>query len=252
MCESVQVQYAEPYNRLAEIYDRVMEHVNYKQWARYIKTILENHKATRGRLADLSCGSGSFLDQLSLKHSWILGCDLSLAMLHQARQKSGLKSQVFCTADFTELPFQTNSFNATVALYDSVNYLLNRESALLFFEEVNRILEPGGVFIFDAVTPHVCKTVFRDFYETKTLEDGSAYQRHGWYDAVQKTQYNAFRISDDAGDTEEVHEQKIRPIREWKKLLKESPLSLEEVYGNFTLRPAQRKSERAHFVCMAR
>ncbi len=252
MSELTQAQYVEPYNRLAEIYDRVMQHVNYKQWARYIKTILDSHQATRGRMADLSCGSGSFLEQLSLKHSWPLGCDLSPAMLQQARQKSGLETTALCAADFTALPFQTNSFKATVALYDSVNYLFSRESALLFFNEVNRVLEPGGVFVFDAVMPYVCKTVFRDYYESDTFEDGSAYQRHSWYDAGQKTQYNTFLISDDAGETEEVHEQKIRSIREWKKLLRESPLSLEDVYGNFTLKPARRKSERAHFVCLAR
>lgn len=251
MHKSAPAQYVEPYNRLAEIYDRVMEHVNYKQWARYIKTILDSHQANKGRLADLSCGSGSFLDQFSAKHSQMLGCDRSMAMLKQARQKDGLSAYSFCAADFMSLPFKSKSFKAALALYDSVNYVHRREEVLLFFEEVNRILEPGGVFVFDAVMPHVCKTVFRDYYESESYEDGTAYQRHSWYDAAQKTQYNAFLISDEAGEAEEVHEQKIRPIREWKKLLRESSLKLDAVYGNFTLRPAQRKSERAHFVCIA-
>ena len=38
---------AEPYDFLAEMYDDVMEHVNYVQWASYIKTLLssEEHEA---------------------------------------------------------------------------------------------------------------------------------------------------------------------------------------------------------------
>lgn len=252
MSDPAQAQYVEPYLGLANIYDRVMEHVNYKQWARYIKTLLDSQKVTIYRLADLSCGTGSFLAHLSIKKARKIGCDLSLPMLRRAQQKTEIKSLHLCAGDFNAIPIRSNSVSAAVALYDSVNYLLSEEAVLLFFDEVNRILEPGGVFIFDAVTPYICKTAFRDYYETNTFDDGSTYQRHSWYDAVRRTQYNAFLLSNQIGETEEIHEQKIRPIREWKKLLRESPLRVEAVYGNFTLRPVQRKSERAHFVCRAK
>jgi len=49
---------AEPYDFLAEMYDDIMEHVNYVQWASYIKTLLSSERKLQ-RFVDLSCGTGS-------------------------------------------------------------------------------------------------------------------------------------------------------------------------------------------------
>jgi len=251
MLKETKTLLSEPYDYLAEIYDQVMEHVNYKQWAGYIKTIITSEQNQTRCVVDLSCGTGSMLKHLNLKNTKLIGCDLSTSMVKRAANKGGQNGRAFLCADFLTIPFKDASMNVAVALYDSVNYLLTDTQVLQFFNEVNRILKPGGLLIFDAVTPHICKTAFKDYQETQYFNEDEGYERRSWYDAGEQTQYNEFTIQLGDEIVEELHQQKIRRVKEWERLLKKSPLKTESVYANFTFRPVQRKSERAHFVCRA-
>ncbi len=239
---------AEPYDFLAEMYDEVMEHVNYKQWANYIEKLLSTEHPPQS-VIDLSCGTGSLLKNLDLKNTAFTGCDLSVSMLRQAAAKNIAGIRGFCCSDFTALPFREASFNIAVALYDSVNYLLDEAQVCLFLLEANRILKPGGLLIFDAVTPYICNTAFKDFQETQYFDETTGYDRRSWYDAAEQIQYNEFTMHLEDKTCEELHVQKIRKIKEWTRLVKSSPLKLEAVYADYTQRPARRKSERAHFIC---
>jgi SAM-dependent methyltransferase len=137
-------------------------------------------------------------------------------------------------------------------LYDSINYLIESDDVLRLFSEAARILKPNGRFIFDAATPFVCETAFRDYEEKDVSPQGFPYVRRSWYDAEQKIQYNHFTIRFNGQHIEETHQQKIRSLREWRKLLAESPLQLVAAYGGFGFKPAQKTAERIHFVCEKR
>ena len=242
--------HSESYDALAEIYDQVMDHVDYKQWTRYVRSVFSAHVKNVQDIIDLSCGTGSFLAEMRLKNAKIIGCDLSSEMIQQAIRKSYKLPSKFIVTDFLNTPFKAERFDVALALYDSVNYLLAEEQVSVFLSEAFRVLKPGGVLIFDAVTPYVCKTVFKDYYESQEIEKNTAYARRSWYDAAERIQYNDFRIELEGRDFEELHEQKIWSIRDWKRFIKKSPFVLEAVYANFTFRPIERKSERAHFICI--
>lgn len=240
---------SEPYEWLAYIYDDVMEHVNYKQWARYLKTIVKSESKNVNKLIDLSCGTGSLLSHLHLNKSNFYAADYSVPMLRMAIQKHIIPGKQYLSLDFKELPFKEKSFSVVLAMYDSINYLLTKELSVQFFREVERILEPGGLLICDAVTPHICKTVFKNYHEAQELENDFSYQRRSWYDAKERIQYNEFKIEHQDKVYEELHEQKIRSIFEWKRIIKQSGLKIVANYANFTFRPFYRKAERVHFVC---
>lgn len=242
----------EPYRHLAAIYDQVMAHVDYKQWARYIGKIIQSEYGVPKRVADLASGTGCFLQNFEKRNTQLFATDLSPAMLSEAFRKEELKSIPGLAADFTSLPFKSQSLDVCLILYDSINYLLRDEQVERLFREIDRVLRKPGLFIFDAVSPYVCKTAFRDYYENEELDANIAYRRHSWYDAAKCMQYNGFVLEYDHQIFEEVHCQRIRTLREWKKLLKESPLQLLHTYANFTFRPAHRRAERAHFVCRNR
>lgn len=246
---AVQETLAEPYKFLSEIYDLVMNHVNYKQWARYIQTLLSANAKMATRIADLSCGTGSLLSNLSFTKKHFLGCDLSLDMLVQAAAKKYLAQTDLLCMDFKNIPLKTSCLDVAVALYDSVNYLMDEQQADMFFMEATRILKPGGILIFDAVTPYICKTAFRDYHESQYYDENYSYERRSWYDATEQIQYNKFRINRNGVQVEELHQQKIRSISQWKKRALNNSLKIEAVYSNFTFLPVHRKSERAHFVC---
>jgi len=245
----MKTRYAEPYQALAHIYDRVMDHVNYKEWAGYIRSLLPIKDSENRQIVDLACGSGSFLKALNLKRVRLTGCDLSESMLHRARTKEVKNLQGWIAADFTRIPLTAQSFDAALVLYDSINYLIEERDILQLFSEAERILKPGGRLIFDAATPYVCETAFKDFHEKVVSIPNFPYERHSWYDAELKTQYNHFSIHYNGETVEETHQQKIRSQREWRNLIAQSPLQLLAAYSDFSFKAAKKKAERIHFVC---
>lgn len=236
-----------PYDRLALIYDRVMSHVNYKTWGRYIRSLMAFYPNRLQRVADISCGTGSILPFLSTKNCQLFASDRSLAMLCQAGKKK-VPARLVCS-DFLQLPFREASFDVVICLYDSVNYILEEDRINLFFRSVKHSLKYEGLFIFDAVTPYVCRTAFRNYEERENWNSGSGYRRRSWYDEKQAIQHNEFEIHLDGRVYIERHRQKIRPISEWLDHIRLSGLRIEHVFGNFSMRRLKKKSERAHIVC---
>ena len=48
-----------PYQGLAPIYDYVMDHVNYGEWAAYIHALFARFAPDTTRVVDLACGTGN-------------------------------------------------------------------------------------------------------------------------------------------------------------------------------------------------
>jgi len=239
----------QPYEGLAGYYDELMEHVNYKQWSRYIKSIFSRqHKRVRS-LIDLSCGTGSHLTALGASRRVLFAADNSLPMLKQAKSKNPDRVSGFINADFRRLPFCSNKFDAVVSLYDSVNYLLKDRDVLLFLQETLRILNSGGLLIFDVVTPYTCIKFFKDYHEENFDEQNNGYERRSWFDARRAVQHNRFRLKHEGRVLQEEHKQRIRSIEEWSGLVDGVPFNERVQFGDFTLLPPKETAERVHFVC---
>ncbi len=244
------LQKTPPYSALAMYYDQIMEHVNYRQWANYVKILFRYANRSVRRVADLSCGTGSLLRYLPGFKRKAFGLDLSKDMLHQARKKN-LKVPLIC-ANFLRIPLKPLSLDAVLALYDSVNYLHEDAQILQFFSEVHSVLRWGGILIFDVVTPHLCSTVFKQYEEQGMLDEGNRYERRSFYVEHEQIQINRFKIWINGHLYEEEHRQKIWDLQHWQILIEKSPFRLVKIFSNFTLNPAHENSERAHFVLIKR
>ena len=237
-----------PYSRLALYYDKVMNHVDYKKWAKFIKSILSHYYQTPKNIAELACGTGAIFDYLKSDKWHLFGGDRSQSMILVGKEKrSGLHPHFFC-ADFRAIPLKLEYFDVVLILYDSVNYLMEENDITRMFEEVSRLLKNGGLFIFDIVTPYICKTAFRDYTEQE-FWGKSGYARKSWFAEEESIQYNEFEIHINSQIFKELHQQKIRYMDEWKQFIEKSPLKFMAAYHNFSLRKARNKSERIHFVC---
>jgi len=237
-----------PYSQLALYYDRVMNHVDYKKWAKFIKTILSHYYQTPKNIVELACGTGAIFKYLK-SDKWILyGGDRSQSMLLVANDKKREQPWHFFCADFRNTPVRKEIFDVALILYDSVNYIIDDSDIIRLFEEISRLLKNGGLFIFDVVTPYICKTAFKDFTE-REFWGKSGYTRKSWFVEDESTQYNEFEIYVDSQIYKELHQQKIRFMEEWEHYINKSSLKLLAAYHNFTLRKAKNKSERIHFVC---
>lgn len=106
-----------------------------------------------GRILDLGCGPGLYAHRLAEKGFGVVGVDLSRRSLQYARERAkenGLDID-YRRMDFRRIDFR-EEFDAVLIAYGELGALLpeDRDSVL---EKVRAALRPGGVFIFDVMTP---------------------------------------------------------------------------------------------------
>ena len=242
---------AVPYSRIAPYYDHMMNHVDYAMWSRYIDFILDYYAVKARRIIDLSCGTGSFMLRFPLKGRIVLSGDLSMVMLKEAVRK-GLqrKLPLFC-ADVRQLPFADGVADVILFLYDSINYLIENDAVISLLQQTYRVLRSGGVFIFDVVTPYICRKEFMDYFESH-VQNGEGYERRGWFNEEEQIQYNEFIVHHKGRKYLETHRQKIRSLREWDDLIGRTPFRVSGRLNEFTFRSPNRRSGRVHYVCEKR
>jgi ubiquinone/menaquinone biosynthesis C-methylase UbiE len=235
------------YNKLAEIYDQVMDHVNYRGWSTYINSLIYLTNVRPKIIADLSCGSGSFLKYYLGKDMFGIAGDCSMEMIRQAQNKTYQSSTEFFVGDMKNVPLRNACCDAVFILYDSINYLTSRAQLELFFNEMLRILQRNGILIFDVVTEQYCLD-----YEGSVQEalywDNQGYEKMSHYDKNSCTQYTNFKIFIDDEYFFENHKQKIYNVTELKHLAKVCGFNC-RLFDGFSKRPAHSRSQRVHFLC---
>jgi len=238
-----------PYQTLAEIYDHVMQHVDYDNWAAYIHSIIERFNWRPQNLVDLACGTGNITAELSKLDYAVSGVDISSSMIRKARKKSA--DIPFFVGDLRRLSKVEGlgPFDTAVCLYDSFNYLLTPADFKKGLEEVFRILLPQSLFIFDVCTE---RNSLRYFHDVRDAGNGPgfSYKRHSYYDKITKLQYNHFLIQLDSREEvlEETHTQHIYPWKELIAHIDDSPFELLGAFDGFTFNKGSARSDRIHFV----
>ncbi len=101
----------------------------------------------RNSILDLACGPGLFACPLAAQTSgWVIGFDLSLPMLRQARKKAiraGLRNILFVRGSAFSLPFRNDALDAV--LCSGALHLFDRPQAAL--SEIARTLSRHGRFV---------------------------------------------------------------------------------------------------------
>lgn len=242
------VRQVPPYTQLARVYEKMMAHVNYNQWAKYIYSIIQKFQWEEIRLLDIGCGTGRFLEELSRMPVQADGCDPSQEMLQVAR--GNIPGVRFFNDQLPDLKtVAENAYNVMTCLYDSMNYIWPERELMKSLATVYRKLKEPGLFIFDLVTDLNCREYFSDYSEREIIGDGLAYQRDCLYDRRHRLQRNYIKIFTADGVFEEVHVQKIYDIPVLiRKINFYTKFELFSVYDDFTFKPAHTSSTRVHFV----
>ncbi|HEX7370417.1 MAG TPA: malonyl-ACP O-methyltransferase BioC [Rhodanobacteraceae bacterium] len=113
---------------------------------------LDYYEGKPARVLDVGCGTGR--GTARLKKLWrdaeVIGVDVSLPMLGQARRHAGwLKPFARVCADGRELPFPDHSFDVVYSNL-CVQWC---DSPRPFFKELNRVLKPGGFMVASSLGP---------------------------------------------------------------------------------------------------
>ncbi len=242
------VKKAEPYEKLAPIYDFVMRHVDYRMWADYVLQIYEELHFQPESLLDAACGTGNFL--INIQHSVrkVYGCDNSFAMIQQSQKKSILGEVAIWVGDIRRIGMKKR-VDAVVCLYDSINYLRTPDEIQLALENFYDLTLPGGILIFDICTVQNSELNFSNYYETKK-EKNFAYTRWSHFDRKKQIQYTEFQIKfkGDGALYHEVHRQRIYHTETFFNLIEKTKWKLMFTLDGFSFDPANANSNRIHFV----
>jgi len=114
---------------------------------------------------DLACGPGTFLRAFAPRVRFIMGVDLTAAMLAEAKHavmRAALGNAAFACANGYALPFADASLGLCACGY-SLHHMLEPARAVA---ELSRILQPGGrVAIVDMVVPERADAAFTNRIE---------------------------------------------------------------------------------------
>lgn len=246
------------YSKLADVYDTVMEDVNYELWADFLDVLILNHHPDPKHLLELACGTGSislYLDELGYYN--ITGTDKSPQMIKKARKKNELMR---CNVDFRVMDFlnieMEQSFDVAFCVFDSINYLHSPDEVLQFLNEARKVLNSEGLLIFDFTTPENSKQAIKYLdNEEGYTENNRRYFRRSSYDASKQIHKNEFKIEKLADDQEtvleeyrETHQQKIYTLDQMLDIIDETAYNIRAKYGGFGFEVADKDSLRITMV----
>lgn len=107
--------------------------------------LVEDYIPEGSRILYLGNGSGNLTERLEENYD-VVGLDLSRDMLQISRETTDSEH---LQGDMRNLPISGESFDAAIMLGRSMTHLQDDESIDSMMSEVNRVLEDGGIFLFD-------------------------------------------------------------------------------------------------------
>jgi len=113
------------------------------------------------RLADLGCGTGTFLERAMGKVGECSGLDYNEGMLEQAKNRLGDKVKL-AQGSADSLPFTDTSFDACTMNQVIHHFPNDKEFSFCqrAFQEAFRVLKPGGCFVLNTSTPEQQRDAF--------------------------------------------------------------------------------------------
>lgn len=132
----------EGYDKYASFYDEKLDFLDGFEGEEIWKMI---GKAEGKRVLDAGCGTGRLIKILFEKGAFVTGLDIAPEMLKIAGKK--FKKAEFVEGNVEKMPFEDDSFDMVTAGF----VIVHLKDLRKFFDEVYRILKPGGVFILTNV-----------------------------------------------------------------------------------------------------
>jgi SAM-dependent methyltransferase len=148
-------------------------------------------------ILDCPCGFGRHSIPLADLGYRVVGVDRSPVMLAKAEELAGEREWPrLVEADYRELPFAPEAFDAVLNLFSSIGYF-GEEADRVVLGEFRRVLRPGGALVLELMHRDRLMSVFRE-REWEELPDGCAVLERRTFDPVQgavETSHTLIRAS---------------------------------------------------------
>lgn len=242
----------ESYNHLAEYYDMLMDDVDYEAWCDFIEKIFDTYNSAPATVLDTACGTGNITIPMAAKGYNIWGVDISEEMLTVAESKARSQRQniKFVKQNMTELTLN-KSFDAVLCMCDGVNYIIEEEDLIKYFNSVYASLNKNGMFVFDISSRYKLieilgnNTLFQEKDELCYVWENSYFED----EEVLEMRLNFFVPKDGLYQRmEEYHTQRAYQIDYLKERLVKAGFSNIKVYNDLKLEKPTNESERIFFA----
>lgn len=136
----------EHYDLIAKEYIRNLGFPHTQEYQEYLDDALRGvlREQSLGTVGELCCGAGEVGRLLGGRVDKLVGIDVSMNMLREARRKPEHAAFLFAQGDATNLPIHDRSFDSVVML-GGIHHVPDR---MKLFAEIFRVLKPGGHFYF--------------------------------------------------------------------------------------------------------
>ncbi|MDX1959720.1 MAG: methyltransferase domain-containing protein [Leptospiraceae bacterium] len=168
---------SKPYQTFSLIYDSVMAHIHFEDWAEFILTSLPY---TPKSVLDLACGTGTLLGEF-LEIPEKVGLDRSEEMIRVGKTKFPFIE--FTLNDLRK--FNLNrKFDLITCTHDSINYLNDMYELEDHFRSVYKHLEINGYYFFD---------ISSEFNLEKNFNNKTFKEKHGEFSLIWKNFYDPLK-----------------------------------------------------------
>ncbi len=238
------------YKSTAELYDLIMDDINYDAYAEYFVKIFEKHMSKKPiSIVDIGCGTGNLTFSLNKLGFDMTGVDNSIEMLSKAKQKDE-KGLLWINQDMTELDL-FGTYDASVSLLDCVNHLENKQAIEKYLNRLHYFVEPEGLIVFDINSIYKFENIYSDniYY---SMEDSLSYIWQNNYD--EKTKICRMDIAFFEKENEfynrvdVVNFEYAYSCSEIENILQKTGYFLEDVYGDKSFEEPKKYEERIFFV----
>ena len=241
------------YTDFAQVYDQLMDNVDYESWADLYRGLLWSYQVQGGKICECACGTGGLTIPLAKRGFQMTGVDLSQEMLWLAAQKArkmGLGIP-FVQQDMRQLHLH-RQMDAVLATCDGVNYLLTDEDVSAFFRAAWAALRPGGVLAFDVSTPWKLENVLGNELICEDREDVTYIWQNSYSRRSATVEMNlCFFLREKDGRyrrIDETQKQKAHTAESLTALLQSCGFTDVRLFGNSRLEPPREKEQRWHFA----
>lgn len=239
------------YDIFSRFYDRLTDNVEYERRADYFCSLLSASRKEKGILLDLGCGTGGISIEAAKKGYDVIGVDLSVGMLNEARQKA-IQADVpllLLNQSMDEIDLY-GTVDFALCVLDGINHLDNAETVKRTFERVSLFMNPDGIFAFDVNTPYKHKEILGDNAFVYDLDELYCVWQNSYNEADGSVDISLDFFEEEDGayyrSTEYITERSY-PLEDISKWLEEAGFEVIGIYDDMTLDPVRPDSEKAVF-----
>ncbi|MDE1463132.1 malonyl-ACP O-methyltransferase BioC [Spartinivicinus poritis] len=158
-------------------------------------------------IADLGCGTGKGLQQLTQRYSsgQLLGLDLAYGMLAHARSHKRISAN-WCCGDAEQLPLRASSIDLVFSSL-AIQWC---QSFPKLLSQIENTLKPGGFFVFSTLTEGTLTELNQAWQQIDHYVHVNTYPSVDWH--LQQIQASGFQTVAAINKQEVVYEQNLKVV----------------------------------------